>query len=79
MDCPDCMLPDSYAGHGDGIGSCDCPRCQCCGTGPMDCDCGRDWDEFYDDPDEPYDPLCNDTACAWRKARQTRKSKAATS
>lgn len=27
--CVECCLPDFYGGHGDGIGSCDCPRCEC--------------------------------------------------
>ncbi len=27
LDCDVCGLPDPYAGGGDGIGSCDCPRC----------------------------------------------------
>lgn len=27
IDCDVCGLPDSYNGDGDGIGSCDCPRC----------------------------------------------------
>ena len=29
IDCDVCGLPDPYAGQGDGIGSCDCPRCEC--------------------------------------------------
>lgn len=48
--CLDCGLPDPYEGHGDGIGSCDCPRCQSCGAGPLECDCGNC--EGYED-DEP--------------------------
>ena len=32
--CDVCSLPDPYAGQGDGIGSCDCPRCEGCGA-PM--------------------------------------------
>jgi hypothetical protein len=74
MRCDSCGLPDNYCGQGDGIGSCDCPRCECCGGGPDDCDCGRDFDEIYDDPDEPFDPLCNDTACDYRQARLDRKA-----
>lgn len=31
MRCPECLLPDPYNGQGDGIGSCDCPRCERCG------------------------------------------------
>jgi hypothetical protein len=37
--CFDCGLPDYHRGRGDGIGSCDCPRCQGCGAGPEQCDC----------------------------------------
>lgn len=75
MTCPSCGLHDSYRGQGDGIGSCDCPRCQCCGRGPSDdCDCSQDWNDRwpsgeYDDDDEPDDFLCNDTSCVWREAR----------
>jgi hypothetical protein len=29
MRCDVCGLPDPYHGRGDGIGSCDCPRCDC--------------------------------------------------
>ena len=29
MTCDVCNLPDPYHGQGDGIGSCDCPRCEC--------------------------------------------------
>ena len=28
IDCDVCGLPDRYNGRGDGIGSCDCPRCE---------------------------------------------------
>lgn len=27
--CDVCGLPDIHRGQGDGIGSCDCPRCDC--------------------------------------------------
>ena len=27
IECDVCGLPDLYGGQGDGIGSCDCPRC----------------------------------------------------
>lgn len=74
MRCPMCGLPDSYRGQGDGIGSCDCPRCDCCAAGPDECDCRRDFDEIYDDPDEPFDPFCNDTACGYRRLRLDRKA-----
>jgi hypothetical protein len=42
--CYDCGLPDLHDGAGDGIGSCDCPRCQHCGAAPQECGC-----EYYDD------------------------------
>ena len=29
MTCDVCGLPDNYRGQGDGLGSCDCPRCDC--------------------------------------------------
>lgn len=29
MRCDVCLLPDPYSGGGDGIGSCDCSRCEC--------------------------------------------------
>lgn len=69
MRCFECGLPDNYNGQGDGIGSCECSRCDCCGGGPQECDCTREFDEMYEDPDGPYDPLCNDEACPWRRAR----------
>jgi hypothetical protein len=69
-DCQRCGLPDAYRGEGDGIGSCDCSRCDCCGAAPYDCECSHDWDDLYDEDDESgVDYLCNDTACAWRRAR----------
>lgn len=76
MRCLVCGLPDSYRGQGDGIGSCDCPRCDCCNAGPDECDCRRDFDEIYDEPDEPFDWLCNDTACGHRHLRLARKAAA---
>lgn len=75
MTCPRCGLPDQYNGQGDGIGSCDCSRCDCCGAGPDECDCRRDFDQYDDDPGEPLDPWCNDTACDYRQARIDRKAK----
>jgi len=75
MTCFVCGLPDPYRGNGDGIGSCDCPRCDCCAAGPDECDCRRDFDEIYDDPDGPFDPWCNDTACDWRQARLDQKER----
>lgn len=69
MICFNCGLPDPYCGQGDGIGSCDCLRCDCCGAGPGDCDCRRDYEPGYDDEDEPFDPWCNDTSCGHRQYR----------
>ena len=37
--CWDCRLVDPYNGQGDGIGSCECPRCEHCGGRPLRCDC----------------------------------------
>lgn len=45
--CFNCGLPDPYRGQGDGIGSCDCPRCAYgCGAGPQECDCYRDSGDY---------------------------------
>lgn len=74
--CQRCQLPDLHHGDGDGIGSCDCSRCDCCGAAPYDCECSRDFDEMYDDPDEPWDYLCNDSACVWLQARLKAKAEA---
>lgn len=44
----DCGLPDPYHGDGDGIGSCECPRCEDCGAAPLTCDCASaDFDPTY--------------------------------
>lgn len=72
--CLSCQLSDPYHGDGDGIGSCDCIRCDCCGAGPQLCDCGKDWDgdpdEGWDtERDQPMDLLCNDEACPYRQSR----------
>lgn len=54
-DCDVCGLPDPYNGTGDGIGSCDCPRCEC-GTAAHSvlCTCPPDdyWDSDERDGDE---------------------------
>jgi len=58
MRCDVCGLPDPYNGQGDGIGSCDCPRCDHgCGVAAMSSLCqGSDDDYPYDDdPDWPED------------------------
>lgn len=49
-DLPD--LPDRHNGHGDGIGSCDCARCEWCGGPPGVCNCADD--EGPDWPDDVY-------------------------
>ena len=78
MTCPVCGLPDAYRGQGDGIGSCDCPRCDCCHAGPDECECRQDWDvirSYYDDEGElGFDPLCNDPECGYRRVRVARKA-----
>jgi hypothetical protein len=56
--CLDCGLPDLHNGEGDGIGSCECIRCERCGGNRGDCS-----PVCYDDPyaygadDEEYEPL----------------------
>ena len=50
MTCLECGLPDPYNGGGDNVGSCDCPRKQCCGAAPLeDCDC------YWADDDDDFD------------------------
>jgi hypothetical protein len=50
--CDACHLPDPYGGGGDGIGSCDCPRCGGgeAADGSVFCDCPLD--DEYDWRDE---------------------------
>lgn len=43
--CPECNLIDPYNGDGDGIGSCDCSRCDGCGEVSVFCDCDDYWDD----------------------------------
>jgi len=54
VNCFDCGLPDPYQGRGDGIGSCECPRCQECGAPPEGCDCAwtEDLCDCCGDPDD---------------------------
>ena len=48
--CFDCNLPDPYDGNGDGIGSCDCSRCEWCGQPPGVCSCtAYDYEEDWPD------------------------------
>jgi hypothetical protein len=59
MRCFECGLPDNYLGHGDGIGSCDCARCEWCGGPPGVCNCSED-----DGQDWPDDVSCGpDCTC----------------
>lgn len=70
MTCRECGLPDLHCGQGDGIGSCECRRCDCCGGGPNDdCNCRYEWPEHDEDDSAGADPLCNDSACPWRQTR----------
>lgn len=50
--CPDCGLPDPYHGQGDGIGSCECPRCDC-GSGLPAIWCGIEICRSADDYPHP--------------------------
>lgn len=52
MECVNCGLPDMYEGGGDGIGSCDCSRCEWCGAAPLRCDCRARDDGYEDDPSD---------------------------
>lgn len=47
--CPECNLPDYYNGQGDGIGSCDCPRKECCNEVAYFCTCATDEDWWGED------------------------------
>ncbi len=74
MHCQRCGLPDSYRGQGDGIGSCDCSRCDCCGAAPYECECSYDREDW--DDDEPWDWLCSDSSCMHLKYRLAQRDKA---
>jgi len=46
MECDVCGLPDLFNGDGDGIGSCDCSRCDCgAAYGSVFCSCPPDYYE----------------------------------
>jgi hypothetical protein len=47
----DCGMYDPYDGQGDGIGSCDCPRCEWCAGPPGVCSCESD-DQYPAWPDD---------------------------
>lgn len=51
--CWSCGLPDYYDGAGDGIGSCECPRCEWCSGPPLECSCEDD--DYYDGEWRPED------------------------
>jgi hypothetical protein len=53
MTCLECDLPDPYNGEGDGIGSCECPRCEWCHGPPLECECESE-DAFPDWPDDVF-------------------------
>ncbi|MGW5556877.1 hypothetical protein ACWER9_06595 [Micromonospora sp. NPDC003944] len=61
MTCDVCGLPDLHQGQGDGIGSCDCPRCECgAARGSYLCDCVFDECDDWgngDDVEWPDDEL----------------------
>lgn len=46
-ECQQCGLPDLHDGDGDGIGSCDCTRCDDCDQPTLACRCATGG---YDDP-----------------------------
>jgi hypothetical protein len=50
--CVSCQLPDPYHGQGDGIGSCECDRCEWCAAPPLLCDCDDRHDVDWPDDDE---------------------------
>lgn len=52
--CLTCNLPDPYNGDGDGIGSCECPRCDTCGSAPLTCECEREQCEPELEPDADW-------------------------
>ena len=56
FECRQCGLPDSYDGDGDGIGSCDCSRCEDCGMPPLTCHCDEDDSPWIWRPVETVEP-----------------------
>ena len=60
-ECDVCGLPDPYAGTGDGIGSCDCPRCEC-GAAASSVLCICPPDDYWDDGASMADVIPED----WR-------------
>lgn len=72
MICPNCGLTDPYRGQGDGIGSCDCPRCDCCRAAPDECYCDQDVEDAELQAELGDDYSCNDPSCPARIARRER-------
>ena len=55
MRCDVCLLPDPYNGAGDGIGSCECPRCDCgTATNSHLCTCPDDEEDQWPPLQETY-------------------------
>lgn len=55
LGCDVCKLPDPYNGDGDGIGSCDCARCDCGeARGSSLCACPSDDEADWGDLQETY-------------------------
>lgn len=57
MTCDVCNLPDIHNGQGDGIGSCECPRCDC-GVAAWSslCTCPTEEDASYWGPEDGAAP-----------------------
>jgi len=69
--CDVCGLVDPYNGQGDGIGSCECPRCECGASL---------WSSLCVCPPEDDDPwgganlaICGDPACRCSDEQSDRK------
>ena len=55
MRCDVCGLPDLHNGQGDGIGSCDCPRCECgAAAWSVLCVCPTEEDDQWPSLQETY-------------------------
>lgn len=64
-ECMQCSLPDLHDGQGDGIGSCECPRCEWCDAAPGMCSC--DYEDEYGDWQ-----CCVDDECSCRGVETVR-------
>lgn len=58
--CDVCGLPDPYRGNGDGIGSCDCPRCEGGEAPAHSCFCDCPDDDYWRDDDSMADMIPDD-------------------